>query len=81
MRRSFFTLQLIYHILKRAITDEPYYIMMLLPERKRILSDNKYISLPMMHDAMHLNLEFMERNDLAPVKLTDNEAATIDDKD
>lgn len=80
IKRTLGIIGIIYQIGKRAITDEPFYLMLVLPQRERVFSELKDISLPIIDSAFHANIAYLEENDYAPVRLTDDEEAFINEK-
>lgn len=80
INRALGTIGIIYQIGKRAVTGEPFYLMLVLPRRERVFSELKDTSIPIIDSAFHANLAYLEENDYAPVRLTDDEQAFINEK-
>lgn len=77
VKRTLETLPIIYHIIRRAITGEPFYLLLILPRRERMYVELKDISIPMIDNGFHANLEWIKDNDLAMVRFTEEEEAMI----
>ena len=80
IKRTLGTINIIYQIGKRAITGEPFYLMLVLPRREQVFSEMKDTSIPIIVSAFHANLTYLEENDYAPVRLTEDEQTFIDEK-
>lgn len=77
MERSLAVIQLIYRLMKALITGEPFYILLMLPRREEMYVDLKDVSIPIIDNGFHASLKWVEDNDLALVRLTEEEEAMI----
>lgn len=81
IKRTLGTIKLIYEIGKRAIIGEPFLLMLILPQRERVYTELKDISVPIADSAFHAALEYLKQNELISVNLTEEEQVFVDEKD
>ena len=73
IKRTLGIIGIIYQIIKRGITGEPFYLMLVLPRREQIYTEMKDVSIPIVDSAFHANLDYIAQNNLATVRLTEEE--------